>query len=163
MASELLLEKNSWPVLGSQEEGKGKGYGQCGEFSKLRKKARGKVLCWGLIQVGKKDGEGVKKVGDVERKVGDVERKVGDVGRKVGDVERKVGDVRRRDGEVRTKVGDVGTKVGDVGRKVGDVGRKVGDVGRRMVGGGGEECSFRDKVDLDDGAGDGPSTSQINK
>ena len=137
MASELLLEKNSWPVLGSQEEGKGKGYGQCGEFSKLRKKARGKVLCWGLIQVGKKDGEGVKKVGDVERKVGDV-------GRKVGDVERKVGDVRRRDGEVRTKVGDVGTKVGDVGRKVGDVGRKVGDVGRRMVGGGGEECSFGD-------------------
>ena len=57
----------------------------------------------------------------------------------------------------------MGTKVGDVGRKVGDVGRKVGDVGRRMVGGGGEECSFRDKVDLDDGAGDGPSTSQINK
>ena len=95
MASELLLEKNSWPVLGSQEEGKGKGYGQCGEFSKLRKKARGKVLCWGLIQVGKKDGEGVKKVGDVGK---------------------KVGDVRRRDGEVGTKVGDVGMNVGDVGR-----------------------------------------------
>ena len=101
----------------------------------MRQKARGKVLCWGLIQVGKKDGEEVKKVGDVRK---------------------KVGDVRRRDGEV-------GTKVGDVGRKVGDLGRKVGDVDGRMVGGGGEECSFRDKVDLDDGAGDGPSTSQINK
>ena len=57
MASGLLSDKNSWPVLGSQQDGKGKGYGQCVEFSKLRQKARGKVLCWGLIQVEKKDGE----------------------------------------------------------------------------------------------------------